>query len=245
MSFSVRRSSLLLASVALLSLSVSACTFTKDDPAKAANGGLSAQEKSVQAASAPAPLAPATGLRLTPLFAEPVKGSEARFRRLEDAVQTIRDDLDVYAPAMDQRMDIMEGAVGNIEARQQDTAAKTEVLVKQAAKPIGDVKAVRIGDHLDKTRIVFDLTAVPEGRSRIEKNGRLLVVELPRLNWAAGKDAWTAKGGALVSGWKYADGQLFVDLIAPATVKEQQVLQGGGKTQPKLVIDLFAKGIHQ
>jgi len=235
MSKSLRQTSLMLVSGTLLALSLSACTFSERDPAETRRAPLSAEEQ--------AALAPAEGMRLTPLFAEPVKNNKARFERLEEAVQTLRDDLDVFAPAMEDRVEVLEEGMREIAGRQQRLAEKTAVLVKEANKPVGDIKAVRIGDHLDKTRIVLDVTAATEASSHVEKDGRQLVVSLPRLNWAAPKPEWKASGGALVSGWVYKDGKLYVDLIAPAVVKEQTVISG--KSQHRLVIDLYAKGIHQ
>ena len=235
MSTSLRQTSLMIISGTLMVLSLSACTVTDRDPAEARSATLSAEEQ--------AALAPAEGLRLTPLFAEPVKNNKERFQRLEEAVQTLRDDLDVYAPAMEGRVEVLEEGVREVAGRQQKIAEKTAVLVKEANKPVGDIKGVRIGDHMNKTRIVLDVTAKTEATSHIEKDGRQLVIDLPRLNWAAAKAEWKANGGALVSGWVYKDGKLYVDLIAAAVVKEQTVISG--KSQHRLVIDLFAKGIHQ
>ncbi len=235
MSKSLRQTSLMLVSGTLLVLSLSACTFNDRDPAEARSAPLSAEEQ--------AAMAPAEGLRLTPLFAEPVKNNKERFARLEDAVQTLRDDLDVYAPAMEERVEVLEEGMREVAARQQKIAEKTAVLVKEANKPVGDIKAVRIGDHMDKTRIVLDVTAQTEATSSLAKDGRQLVIDLPRLNWNAPKPEWKADGGALVSGWVYKDGKLYVDLVAPAVVKAQTVISG--KSQHRLVIDLYAKGIHQ
>lgn len=235
MSISRRQSSLLLVSGTLLVLSLSACTFNDRDPAEARTAPLSVEEQTA--------MAPAEGMRLTPLFAEPVKNTKERFDRLEEAVQTLRDDLDVYAPAMESRVEVLEEGTRVLAGRQLKIAEKTADLIKEANKPVGDIKAVRTGDHLDKTRIVLDVTANTDATSHIVKDGRQLVVDLPRLNWKAGQPEWMAKGGALISGWVYKDGKLYVDLIAPAVVKEQTVLSGKG--QHRLVIDLFAKGIHQ
>lgn len=235
MSKSLRQTSLMILSGTLMVLTLSACTVTDRDPAEARSATLSAEEQ--------AAMAPAEGLRLTPLFAAPVKNNKERFQRLEEAVQTLRDDLDVYAPAMENRVEVLEEGMREVAGRQQKIAEKTAELVKEAHKPVGEIKGVRIGDHMDKTRIVLDVTAKAAATSHIEKDGHQLVVDLPRLSFTAPKPEWKANGGALVSGWVYKDGKLYVDLIAPAVVKEQTVISG--KSQHRLVIDLFAKGIHQ
>lgn len=225
----VSRLSLLALSAAVVTLSLGACSNTKHDAVS--EHALSAEEK----------MAPAEGLRLTRLFDAPVKGSEVRFQRLEAAVQTLRDDVDVFAPNIEQRLSTVEkSAVAKPELTEEQLAK----LVKKEVKIVGDVSAVRIGDHLDKTRIVLDMTNVPEGRSRMENDGKRLVVELPTFNWKAG-ESYKADSGALVSGWSYANGELRVDLLSAATVKEQEVIPAKGKAPSKLVIDLFAKGVHQ
>lgn len=45
-------------------------------------------------------LAPPDGLKFTPLFNEPVTDVNARLKRLEDAVQQVRNDVDTLAPTM-------------------------------------------------------------------------------------------------------------------------------------------------
>lgn len=225
----VSRFSLLALSAAVVMLPLGACSNTKHDAVS--ERALSAEEK----------MAPAEGLRLTRLFDAPVKGSEARFQRLEAAVQTLRDDVDVFAPNIEQRLSTVEkSAVAKPELTEEQLAK----LVKKEVKIVGDVSAVRIGDHLDKTRIVLDMTNVPEGRSRMENDGKRLVVELPAFNWKAA-DSYKADSGALVSSWSYANGELRVDLLSAASVKSQEVIPAKGKAPSKLVIDLFAKGVHQ
>lgn len=233
----VSRYPFLALSAVFLSLSLGACTFTNQDPVETEQAALSPEEK----------LAPAQGMRLTRLFDEPVKGSEARFNRLEDAVQTLRDDVDVFAPNIEERVAKLERDSAQMASSYSETKAQTEALVKASEKPVGDVKAVRIGDHLDKTRLVLDMTAVPEGRTRLENSGKRVVVELPRLVWKAKQTSFNADGGVLISSWAYQEQQqlLVVDLLAPATLKQQQVIPASGKEPAKLVIDLFAKGIHQ
>lgn len=45
-------------------------------------------------------LAPPEGLKFVPLFAEPVSDEDARFRRLEEAVQSIKNDFDTVTPSI-------------------------------------------------------------------------------------------------------------------------------------------------
>lgn len=107
----------------------------------------------------------------------------------------------------------------------------------------GSVAEVRIGDHLDKTRIVLDLTTTEGVTVSLENEGRRLVIDLPQLEWT-GKPSWSADTAALVSSWRYEAGRLYVDLLAPAAIKSQQVLEGNASAMARLVIDLFSADVH-
>lgn len=107
----------------------------------------------------------------------------------------------------------------------------------------GDVRAIRIGDHIDKTRIVLDVTGKAAFKVRLENEGRRLVVELPHYVWKADA-AWAARSAALVSGYKYADGALVIDLLAPAVVRQQISLPASDGAGPRIMIDLFSSLVH-
>lgn len=125
---------------------------------------------------------------------------------------------------------------GNTQTTQADTP--------RPAQSLGSVAEVRIGDHLDKTRIVLDMTTAANVTASLQKEGKQLVIDLPQLDWT-GKPSWSAETAALVSGWTYSDGKLYVDLLYPAIVKNQQVLEGNASSLARIVIDLFSKDVHK
>lgn len=108
---------------------------------------------------------------------------------------------------------------------------------------LGDVRAIRIGDHIDKTRIVLDVTAKAPFKVRLENEGRRVIIELPQYAWKA-DPSWRARSAALVSGYQYADGALVLDLLAPASIRQQVSLPAGDGAGPRVMVDLFAPLVH-
>lgn len=103
-----RRTPLLLFYLALVFL-VSACSLDGQDlTIKRAAPPPSAEKIKAAESIAALPtamdtfraLAPPEGLKFVPLFSEPVSDTNARLKRLEDAVQTMRNDFDTVVPTM-------------------------------------------------------------------------------------------------------------------------------------------------
>lgn len=107
---------------------------------------------------------------------------------------------------------------------------------------VGDVRDVRVGDHIDKTRIVLDVSAKGEYKATLDTGGRRLIIQLPQYNWKTAAK-WNAVSANLVSNYTYANGVLVMDLLAPASIRSQTLLptDAGGQ---RLVLDLFAPGVH-
>lgn len=263
-------------------------------------------------------LAPPEGMKFTPLFADKISDDEARFRRLEDAVQSIKNDFDTVTPSIVRLVAIekdiknlvsqletltdasapvesgplsfdrfnqipREDEVGGTETTAEDSRVTPEAAPEgqlppegaaspvsapldirpaapapapEAAAPapaaspaigpvIGDVKAVRIGDHKDKTRIVLDMTAKPRSAATISGNGKQLVIDLPQMGFS-GARTWEAMSAALVSGYRFEDGKLVLDLLYPSQIRLTEVLSPGANSQDyRLIVDLYAAGVHQ
>ena len=89
-----------------LALSLTACSLEDKNSGTASpppQAGAAKQETIAPIPSAMdtfRALAPPDGLKFTPLFNENVSDTAARMKRLEDAVQTIRNDVDTLAPTM-------------------------------------------------------------------------------------------------------------------------------------------------
>lgn len=352
-----------LACVALLSLSVlSACSF--GDSSDNGNAGLPPTSSAVDPNAPAAPtvmdtfraLAPPEGLNFTPMFAEQLSDTDARFARLENSVQSLRDDFDTVVPSLvrlvavekdmkdliSQLKTLTDGtemdavpvpevmseipggsdAAGGTEQIPVTTtttpvapetasdgqlppedAASTylpgapltepnteqstlteppapltvapqpvplaaapavkewpmpeknapEVKAPVAVAPIiapqvdaapthGTVKAVRIADHADKTRIVIDMTGDVKYTATLDP--KVLTIELPGLDFAAAK-SWDAMTADLVAGYRYENGKLLIDVMYPSEIKSQSVLAPNGETKNyRLVIDLYSKHVH-
>lgn len=126
--------------------------------------------------------------------------------------------------------------------------------VKDTPRPpqvVGGVEDVRIGDHKDKTRIVLDLSTNIQPNVTLQNEDKQLVIDLPGLLWE-GPHTFIADGGILVSGWHYEAGKLYIDMIAPVTIKKQQMLPPSetifGDTVSKayrLSLDVFSPEVHK
>lgn len=136
-------------------------------------------------------------------------------------------------------------------AAQQEATTYTPVAVPAKLQPVppvkmgpivGDVQDIRIGDHIDKTRIVLETTAKADYKAFVDNDGRRLIIQLPQYNWKTAA-RWDAVSANLVSDYSYADGTLVLDLMTPASISSQQAMPAGNGGQ-RIVIDLFAPLIH-
>jgi len=268
-----------------LSFTVSACSLYSSE--ETTGKGAAAPpppppEKVVTAApAAPSPidtlraLSPPEGLRFTPLFSGKSESTDVRLRRLEDAVQDIRNDVDTVVPAV-VRMATIEkdnkavalqqpslappaaaptslvspqssamAAPVNPAPQQQSAAAPPPAPSSPAAPALGNVKDVRIADHADKTRIVLDMTVKYNGAIRLDNNGKELVIPLQQLNWL-GPKSFDASSYELVSGYHVANDNLYIDLMYPSQIKAQDIIPPeGGIKDYRAVIDLFSHDVHK
>lgn len=256
-------------------------------------------------------LLPPEGLHFKPLFNEKMSDTDDRFKRLEFAVQDMRNDLDTVVPAL-ARMAEIDRANKAVAVQQQalasaatpvigdapvsstpvalvqspppavqpEMAAATapqpaaavppvpELMAKQAlpqaapeavkpaesapapaapapAAPLGDVKALRMADHKDMTRLVLDMTAEYKGSVQLDSDGKRLVVSLQGLNWL-GQKSVEVSSAELVSGYRVADGNLYVDLMYPTQIKERKMMLPGADSKDyRAVIDLYSADVHK
>lgn len=109
----------------------------------------------------------------------------------------------------------------------------------------GQALGIRVGDHLDKTRLVIELSAKPEYAAAVENGGKRLVVSLPGMEWKAAP-SWEADAAALVSAYAFAGGKLNAEMLYASEIKGQQVLPpSDDHGNYRLVIDLFSPDVHQ
>lgn len=109
---------------------------------------------------------------------------------------------------------------------------------------MGDLRDIRIGDHIDKTRIVLDASAKAPYKARLNAAGTRLYIELPQYAWKAAASWKPSATALLVSGYTYEEGLLTLDLRAPARIVEQASIPAAGGAGERIVIDLFASQVH-
>lgn len=203
--------------------------------------------------------APAGGMQFKPLFTGRVADEDERFERLEDAVQQLRNEVDVIAPKV----------VKESEVEPQETLAYPHHLGpmslsgKTMSKPLMveeekfdpyqskmpstvTVKSIRMADHKDKTRVVLDLTASKRIKTTIANKGMTLIIDLDGIDWAT-KSKWLATKGALISGYRVEGNKLYVDLMYSSKIKLRSILKPaqGVTSFYRLVVDLVSSDVHK
>lgn len=110
--FAPGKRSFLLVSCLCIALVLSGCSFGKPEgstrrgKAPAPATAISGAQRVSSISAAPSPmdtfraLAKPQGMRFTTLFAEPIGDTDARLNRVEDAVQSLRNDFDTVVPSM-------------------------------------------------------------------------------------------------------------------------------------------------
>jgi hypothetical protein len=108
----------------------------------------------------------------------------------------------------------------------------------------GAAKAVRIGEHGNKTRLVIDLAGntKPDVTYDLDNTEKVLLIEMPETAWGGTKSG-SAKASAFVNGWSVEDSEngganLVVQLKKGAKILSTEYLSSNGKDSARLVIDL-------
>ncbi len=194
---------------------------------------------------APAPVAPLTPVLVPtppkPPAAPPVVAPKAEPKPLPAAkpVEEAKPSPVQAAPAEPAADPVSE----ETKASAAQPASVAELPPVVVGTPVGDVKEIRIGDHIDKTRIVLEATAQGPYKAQIINDGRQLVIDLPQYNWQASR-VWDAVSANLIAGYKYADNRIIFDLLSPAEIKAESFMTGSSGSGQRLVIDLFSSAIH-
>lgn len=205
------------------------------------------------------------------LFEQPVDRINRRFNRIEDEVQRLRDDFDQVTPAIGRLIEMEHDLQDLIEdlddaegARPAPYAADAPPLrldrmynntpepQSEAAAPAtgeATVSAVRFGEHLDKTRIVFDLSDETGFSVMMQEDRMAMSVTLPNAAWQADRN-WESDLAPLVRSYRaepLSDGgyQVIFTFHEPARVIRQEILPPRAHRGYGLVIDLFSPVLHE
>ena len=106
------------------------------------------------------------------------------------------------------------------------------------------VKAVRVGEHPGKTRVVLDLSGPADGQASVSPDGKAVFIDLPGTAWTAAAKH-NLKKSPLLTGYESSplpNGGARLTLIAktPVTVGQTLKLTPSGGQGHRLVFDLAA-----
>ncbi len=156
-------------------------------------------------------LQPAKGIQLEQIFSQRIDDTDARIKRVEDAVIDIRKDMDIFMPAiirlvaiekdikeLVKQLDSLVVQDSQQENSQQDTKQASNTPQKLTKKTSQKIKkepkinakepsviSLRIGHHKDKTRIVLDANHNLNYQADIDNSENILTIELKNTKWLA------------------------------------------------------------
>ncbi len=206
--------------------------------------------------------APSGGMQFKPLFNGYVTNEAERFERLEDAVQQLRNEVDVMAPKVI-KTPVVEPLSAKVTYNIEPMSLKSPSTLN-VVKPMRveenkyvansmpkamsgeSIKSIRMADHKDKTRVVLDVTSGTPLKTTIANNGKTLIVDLDGVAWKT-KTKWLATRGALISGYRVEGNKLYVDLMYSSKITTSSMLKPARSITSfyRLVIDLVSSEIHK
>ncbi|MCF8495655.1 MAG: hypothetical protein K9G62_03200 [Alphaproteobacteria bacterium] len=226
-------------------LSLSACGLTLPTWSGTADDSpiaLTQAEEAVHATSAPLELRPggslgALGLNLDTYF-EGSLNEQDRMSRMETVLSVMQKDLRILA--LDAQNRSPSPPVFAVRAEGDRDAAGNVLPTAGSAFVTG----VRAGEHPDRMRLVFDLSAKTPYTADLDNAEKILVVELPEAGWqssattgAFGKNS--VFGSYKVDPYNNGRGRIFVMQLRRETkILSQNLLPGLSKNTARLVIDV-------
>lgn len=192
-----------------------------------------------------------------------------RLENLEGEVAALRNELKMLMPALTRLAGVGQGlpqdggAAAAAIAPQAGTPGDDGVYpVPQPAQDVPDYSAagggmqetppvtasgasitnLRVGEHTDKTRLVFDLSADVSFRYDVDNGEKIMTVEFPGAGWTAHTQQ-SLDSSPLVASYQVApDGhggtRAAIQLRQPVRVVMAQALPGAAGLSPRIVIDL-------
>lgn len=211
---------------------------------------------------------------LTDVAATPVTEA-GRIAQLEKEVAALRADYNAMMPAFNglittneriqSLLDQLEQKAGMTPAEKPAAASvpapssapapeagTITVPAPEAAAPAAAPEAgaaiiggLRVGEHGDKTRLVFDASAITDYNTDVRNGEKLLLITLPKAGWA-GKASADKLKSPLIAGWTTQatpDGLgtvVAVRLKKDVKIVATERLKAEGKTAARIVLDLAA-----
>jgi hypothetical protein len=203
------------------------------------------------------------GLNLETYFAQDIQDPLARTKRLERAMIAMQKDLRVMAPLLQQIngpnpdldavMDSIatqapENLVQTHAASQQPVGTKSEpatLRAKPVTTPAGNkavVTGVRVGEHPDRVRVVFDVSQKTTYKADLDNTENLLVVEMPDAGWQM-PSTFESFNTPVIKSYKVdslnSGGHIFIlQLKGTTEILSQDKLPAPSGSGERIVIDL-------
>ena len=132
---------------------------------------------------------------------------------------------------------------------QQVLAANPPAQQVQSVNIDSSVTDVRLGEHLDKTRIVIDIDARTRYTARLIDGGTRLQVVLPTSDWET-KKSWRSNIAPLVTSYRVSSlveggHKVVFDLSGVSQIKTNEIFPPRSNRGHRIVIDLFNADLHQ
>lgn len=206
------------------------------------------------------------GTKTNQLFADPVKTDEERFSRIETRVQKISDTLNKMSPAITKLIGI-EGELDSLTFQLEEliNKGKLDQLAMEKNKHQEDIKTgasktapketdttntqdsslirkIRLGDHPDKTRIVFETTQKLNYTVAIDNDEKIMTITFPKGSFGSNPNAASRQSNIIksITQTTDSDGAIFAfELTQTAQkLKEMRIPPGAKISRHRIVIDL-------
>ena len=217
------------------------------------------------------------GVNVGNLFADNISDTDARFNRLENAVQDLRREFESFKPAI-VRLVAVESDIQDL-IKQLDMLLQSEPVAPPQsltpARPLSPadqapppspmvnakppepampkamssyggaptVKAMRVGQHSDKVRIVVDVSSKANYTLDLDNQENLLIFELPTAQWSAARSQRFSRSPLIqsysVEPINNGQGSRVVMTLKKATqIVKQQALPPGTNPNYRIYFDL-------
>ena len=140
-----------------------------------------------------------------------------------------------------------KGALTATRATIDNKAQQPSAMLQKASTGVNAksvVKAVRIGDHSDKIRIVMDLSGPVQYEINYDPQSNMIFVNIPYVSWGA-TDSWQSKTGDILSNYRVEKTQNGVQLVIAVAnnieVGASGLLKAASGKDDRLFIDIEKK----
>lgn len=175
----------------------------------------------------------------------PLSELESFLSRYEPSSGLKVEDLDPSPPPTPVRKTVQASLARAAGPKAISSASKGAV---SAAEP-AVVKKLRMGEHARYTRIVLDLDRQAHASMSVDKQARMVLVDLPDAGWGM-EEKWFSDSSPLVAAWlaKPREGggtRLVVRLREEARIVHEEFLPAGDYPWHRIIFDIQSPLVHR